>query len=312
MKKLSPELVARMTPEVRAKYESKLRRVKRNRKILTFFLAAVAVAAVAVALSVTVLFNITQINVKQAGNNYTPEQIISASGLDNGDNILRTDFNSVSKRIETNLPYVLSAKINKSLSGTVTISVTDDTPSIIFKVNNGYAVADEKGKVLEILEKEPEKNNLLVLKTSKDMTAAPGQTITFADKNEESLYNEIKESMAAAGLTDITGINISDPTDIYAEYQHRFRLHIGTATQLGEKFESAVKTISIEDESNPNSIGEINLTIVKKVYVEPLDSLDDTTETTAQSSSSTTKKSQSTTKTGTTKSSKSTTVGSTE
>lgn len=263
-----------MTPEVREKYNAKLNRIKKNRRILKIAAVIIFAAVVVCGLSVTVLFNISEIKVPQTGSKYTAEQIISASGLDIGNNMLRTDFDSTGKRIEKNLPYVLSVEIKKTLSGVITISVTDDKASVIFKTGDGYALADDNGKILEILKEEPENNNYMRLETKEEINAVTGSIITFADNDEKNLYSEIKTALSGSGLDGITEIDISDPTDVYLIYQNRFRLHIGTPTELKEKFDSAVKTISMEDKSNPNGIGEINLTIVKKVYVKPLDSLE--------------------------------------
>lgn len=280
MKTLSPERLARLTPEKRARYEAELRRVKRNRRIVAVAASVIAAAAVIAVLCFTVLFRITDITVDKPGKIYTPEQIISASGLNRGEILLTKDHDKVSARIENDLPYVLEAKIKRTATGKVIISITDDLPAMIFKVNNGYALTDKNGKTLEILASLPEKNNYIVVKTSKEITAKPGQVVSFADKDEEQLYNEIKTAMTEAGLENITGIDISDPTDIYAEYQHRYRLHVGDSTALKEKFLSAVEAIKAEDETRPNSCGVINLTIRDRVYVMPLDSLDQTELTT--------------------------------
>lgn len=280
MKKLSAEKVARMTPEVRAKYKAKLRRVQRNRKIVTAIVAVMVIAVIAVALSVTVLFNITDINVANRGKIYKAEEIISASGLNVGENMIRTDFNAVSARIEKNLPYVLKAEIKRSFSGKITINVTDDKPEMIYEMKNGkFALTDSDGKVLEIIDESPENNKYTVLKTKNEINSSVGDTITFTDDSESELYYTVKDTLKSVGLKDITKIDISEPTDIYLEYQNRFRLHVGTAVSLEEKFKSALETISLEDKSNPGCIGEINLTIIKKTYVKPLDTLEETTKT---------------------------------
>ena len=278
MKKLSAEKVARMTPEVRVKYKAKLRRVQRNRKIAAVISIVAVISVIIAALSVTVFFNITDIRVAKAGKAYKAEEIISASGLNIGENMIRTDFNAVSARIEKNLPYILDAQISKSLSGKITITVTDDKASMIYEMENGkFALTDADGKVLEIIDKAPENNKFTVLKTQNEVNSSVGEIISFSSEEESGLYNTIKSTMNTAGLKDITKIDISEPTDIYLEYQNRFRLHVGTVTQLEEKLKSAVETIALEDESNPGGIGEINLTIIKKTYVKPLETLDETT-----------------------------------
>lgn len=277
MKQLTHEQIDNLTPELRGKYFRQLKKVKRNRRILAGVIAFVAVAVVAAALSMTVLFNISSIKVKQAGKFYSKQEILSASGLDRGDNMIRTDFKAASKRIETMLPYVLEAKIDKSLSGAVTITIKDNKASMIFSVKNGYAIADANGKVLDILAEAPENSKLMVLKTSQELTAKTGEYIGFKDENEQSLYETICEALKKAKMYNkITGIDISEPANIKIEYQHRLRIKIGGISDIDTKLTAAVKTIAMEDESDPNTIAEVNVITPKKVYVNPLDSLDET------------------------------------
>lgn len=278
MKKLTIEQMERMTPENRELYLRRLKKVKRNRRILAVAIAVVVVLAVAAVLSMTVFFNISSITVGKNGKIYTEQEIISASGLNVGDNMVRTDFKEVSLRIETMLPYVLSADIDKTFSGAVTITVKDNSASMIFKVKNGYAIADSQGKVLEIVKEIPKKNKLMVLKSSKEMKASPGKHIGFADEKEQELYEQICTALKNAKMYQkITGIDISSPSNIKIEYQGRFRIKIGSITDIDLKLMAATKTIAMEDESDPTEIGEVNVMNPKKVYINPLDTLEETT-----------------------------------
>ena len=277
MKKLTPEQVARLTPEVRARYENRLKRVQRNRRILAGVIIAIAAALVFAILSLTVLFKISSVDVAKTGKIYSKNDIISASGLNIGENMVLTKFDVAENRIETMLPYVLEAKISKSLSGRITISVTDDTAAIIFEAENGYALADANGKVLEVLKEEPEDSTFLVLKTKNIPKAAPGQTIGFADETEEQLYSTVCGALNKAQIFDkTTAMDISEAANIKIIYQNRLRIKIGSVSDIDAKLEAAVKTIAMEDESNPNTIAEINATTAKKIYVNPLDTLDET------------------------------------
>ena len=67
MKKLTARQIASMTPEARERYEKKLKIVTRNRRILFGTVAVVVVAAVFAVLSLTVLFNVSEVKVAKAG-----------------------------------------------------------------------------------------------------------------------------------------------------------------------------------------------------------------------------------------------------
>ena len=169
MKKLTLNRIAQLSPEARERYESKLKKVKRNRRIFAGIIAVIAVAAVFAVLSVTVLFNVSEIKVVKAGSHYSAEQILNTAGVEVGDNMVLTDWSKVKATVERNLPYILSFDINKSVNGKVTFSVKDDKASLIFKTVNGYAIADSNGKTLEIVKEKPKKSGLTVLTVKKQI-----------------------------------------------------------------------------------------------------------------------------------------------
>lgn len=277
MKKLTARQIASMTPEARERYEKKLKIVTRNRRILFGIVAVVVVAAVFAVLSLTVLFNVSEVKVAKAGKHYQPEQIIEAAGVEVGDNMVATNWDRVKEKVEQKLPYVLSLEIQKTVSGKVTFLVTDDTAALVFKTSKGYALADANCKVLEIVKDKPKNNGLTMLTVKNKINANPGETISFADDGESILYDTIRTAIKNSGIGSITGIDISDPENIYLEYQNRYRLYLGSSEELEYKLREAKKIIAEEDENDPNQIGEINLSILKKVYVEKLDTLEITT-----------------------------------
>lgn len=277
MKKLTARQIASMTPEARERYEKKLKIVTRNRRILFGTVAVVVVAAVFAVLSLTVLFNVSEVKVAKAGKHYQPEQIIEAADVDVGDNMVATNWDRVKEKVEQKLPYVLSLEIKKTVSGKITFSVVDDTATLVFKTSKGYALADANCKVLEIVKEKPKNKGLTLLTVKNRINADPGETISFADDGESILYDTIRTAIKNSGIGSITGIDISDPENIYLEYQSRYRLYLGNSEDIEYKLREAKKIIAEEDENDPNQIGEINLSILKKVYVEKLDTLEETT-----------------------------------
>ena len=277
MKKLTARQIASMTPEARESYEKKLKIVTRNRRILFGTVAVVVVAAVFAVLSLTVLFNVSEVKVAKAGKHYQPEQIIEAADVEVGDNMVATNWDRVKEKVEQKLPYVLSLEIKKTASGKITFSVVDDTATLVFKTSKGYALADANCKVLEIVKEKPKNKGLTLLTVKNRINADPGETISFSDDGESILYDTIRTAIKNSGIGNITGIDISDPENIYLEYQSRYRLYLGNSEDIEYKLREAKKIIAEEDENDPNQIGEINLSILKKVYVEKLDTLEETT-----------------------------------
>lgn len=276
MKHLSDEQIEGLSPESRAKYENDLRKVNRNRKILFGLVGTVVAALVILVLSITVLFNVTSIKVVEAGKRYTADQIIMASGLDVGDNMIRTNFDSVAERIETSLPYILEAKITKNLSGEVKITVKDTSEAFVVEFSKGdLLVTDKNGKALRTVKEYPEDCKLMKIKTTSEPFSTIGSVFKLSNETENKNYNALKAELTELGLfSKITEIDLRDANSLKVVYENRLRLLIGTTDDLDTKLKSAAETIKIENKNNPTTIAEINLTIPKKVFVNPLTTLD--------------------------------------
>lgn len=274
MKELSPEQVAKMRPEARERYEQRLKIVKRNRKLLGIVCAVVAAVAVIGLLSITVLFNISSIKVGKASGIYTSDQIIMASGLNVGDNMVRTNFHKVEERIEKSLPYIKDAVVTSSVSGKIVITVQDTSSAIAIQKDNNYIIADADNKVLEIVPVLPEDSTLMVIRINGDVTAEIGEIFILNNSTENELYRIISAYLGEAELlSKITEMDLTDELSLKLIYEGRVRLLLGTTDNMDEKIKSAAKVLEKEDEQNPGLIAEVNLTIPKKVFVNPLESL---------------------------------------
>ena len=101
-------------------------RRRRNRGLLGPLFRILFVLALVVALTfgVTVFFQIETVKVE--GNvRYTPEDVISASGLQVGDNLYRFNKNHISTQILQSLPYIEGVSINRRPPSTIIITVSE-------------------------------------------------------------------------------------------------------------------------------------------------------------------------------------------
>lgn len=132
------------------------KKYKRRRKTAVYLVLLLFVCVVCLVLSLTVFFNASQIKV--AGNSrYTPEQIVTASGFETGDNLLRMDKEEMAENILKALPYVSDVRVIRELPSTVTIKVTETTPACFYEISeNRYALLSDALRVMEIVNVEPE------------------------------------------------------------------------------------------------------------------------------------------------------------
>ena len=137
------------------------KKYKRRRKTMVYLILLLFVCVVCLVLSTTVFFNTNEIKI--VGNSrYTAEQVVTASGVKNGDNLLRMNKEKIKSRIISELPYASDVRIIRELPSSVTIKITEADPMCRYLVSEGcYALLSDTLKIMEITSVENENTTLL-------------------------------------------------------------------------------------------------------------------------------------------------------
>ena len=127
---------------------------------LYVFISAVVIVLAILASSI-VFFKVSQVEVylrDDEGNSapiaqsqrYTEEEVISASGVKMGDNLLLLNKNQAIARILNTLPYVSSVSMHKQLPGTLTLTITESVPVAAIQTGKqSWWLIDVNGKLLQ-------------------------------------------------------------------------------------------------------------------------------------------------------------------
>jgi len=166
-------------PRIAARRQSveQERRRRRRRRLLA---AAVVVGVVAGAwlITRTGLFDVDRLRVDGATREST-DDIITASGLRPGDQLLDIDSGRVAAKVEQ-LPWVDTAKVAVSMNGVVAITVTERTPvATIGDAMGGRHLVDATGRLLGPVEGDT--TGLASLEGAGVTPGAPGETIDGAE-----------------------------------------------------------------------------------------------------------------------------------
>ena len=249
---------------------------RKRRKIITMLLLILLIAVVGVVLSLTVFFRITHINV-EASTVYSDEQIINASGIKLSENMFLTDSEKAAEKIESALPYISSVKVKKSITGKMTLTVTETKAAMAFLEGDKYLVISPDGKVLERAELISE--HVCVIEGVKYEKAEEGKTIVLSDmlasdgetvlRSGEKLLDDL--ITAYKGNEDYLGSNISqldmsDINNLEMVYQYRILLKCGDISKLAQTLKFAGAIIERLDGENPYYKGTVDLRIENKAY----------------------------------------------
>lgn len=178
---------------------------------------------------------------------YSADEIIEASGIELGDNLLTLNKAAVAARIKTALPYVSQVQVKRSFPSSVTLLVTE------FEIT--YAVCDEagqwwlincEGRVLESATEQAAKEHLVVqgMTIQKPQLGAVIEPAGAEDADQTELAAKKTAALQVLQTLEdsseiakkVTVVDLSASYDIILWYGTQYEIHLGTTEELAYKF----------------------------------------------------------------------------
>lgn len=236
----------------------------RRRSIIFCTVLAFVLVVAAVLLCLHVFFKVSSIQV--TGNEvYNTEQITEASGITVGAKLFLFSEKDAAAAIEKTLPYVEKAEIKRSLSGTVTITVT--AAKAVAAIDNGdaFTLLNLTGKVLEdgVMTVN---DDIVILEAGEVTSAVPGEILELADTAALADYTAVMQAFAEQEIIGVTQLDIRDRANIKAQYKDRILLKLGAANTVADKADFIKATLERNEKSTPEFRGSIDFSIEKKAY----------------------------------------------
>lgn len=207
-----------------------------------------------------IFFKITDIVVE--GNDlYTDEEVVAASGIAPGDNLLSVSRGSVAGRIQASLPYVENVQVGRALPGTVTITIQEsDAVYAVYAANGTVWLINSSGKLLE--------------QASAGASSYPwllGVTIQDPQTGQQAVCAETEAmdaAMTVIGLLEdteylpkIVEVDVTKPYDTILRYESLYEIHLGSVDQMEYKMRYLTAILA---DSQIAEGGVIDLTLEKE------------------------------------------------
>lgn len=220
----------------------KRRHGRRGRNYTYYYiLAFIVFAIVFIVLANTVLFRCASFEVEGAAR-YSAEEIIAASGLKKGDNLLHISAEKSESAVERTLSYIDSAKVKKRFPTKIKITVVESEKWYLVEDNSGCAVVSRGGKIID-----SERDESLVKVIGYEPAALDvGGRISSAVEGKNGIPEAILEAADKAGLAGIKEIDISDRFAIILNYQDRVMLELGNISDIEKKLNVAAGVIETQ------------------------------------------------------------------
>ena len=222
------------------------KRMRRRRRFMNVYIIIVImlVAVIGFAASYTFLFNIGEITVSGESDMYSAEQIVDASGIHEGDNLLRLDTEKSEQKILSELLYVETAEVNRDFPSSLEIKVTRCIPSFNVNIGSKTLLISKQGKILAI--NSFITDGLPVFYGYKPAEKEAGDYIYSEDEFKNDAFTALITSLARLDDTSagISNINLVDEHNIIVNYRNGMVFKMGNWNDAEYKLNMAATVMN--------------------------------------------------------------------
>lgn len=212
-------------------------------RILSYGAIISVVLVVGVILSLTVLFK-TQAYEVTGVTKYTEDEIITACGIAEGENIFLAPKGSAANRIKNEYPYVEEVSVSFKIPDTIRISIEEAIEGYLVKVSDSnYLVISTKGRILNQIP-DAGKYALPIFIGPTPTSGEIGDYVSYADKKVVMMIENIMQTFSDNGYQGITEIDATNTADISFTYDDRIKVKLGIPEDLDYKVRTAMTIIN--------------------------------------------------------------------
>ncbi|MBQ8296499.1 MAG: FtsQ-type POTRA domain-containing protein [Ruminococcus sp.] len=230
---------------VERKNSSKRMRRRRRKMNLYGLIVILLVMTVGVTVCYTFLFNIDEIRVSGESDQYTAEEIVNASGIAEGDNLLRLDTNKSAQNILDNLLYIETADVDRDFPSSLQITVTKCVPAFNVIYDMGTLLVSKQGKILA--DNGFVTEGLPIFYGYEPSVTTPGTPLASVDEQKDEAFREIISEINSMENNNISSIDLSDKYEILVNYSNGIIFKMGNWTDVEYKMNMAQDVMNHEN-----------------------------------------------------------------
>lgn len=218
---------------------------RRRRKFNVYaFVVLLLVATAGITISYTFLFNISEIRVSGESDMYTAEEIVEASGIREGDNLLRLDPEKSEQAILDKLLFVESADVQRDFPSSLEITVTRCEPAFNVSYDGGTLLVSKKGKILA--DNGFVTDGLPIIYGFEPAYSTPGKPLESKNSHKNDAFSALITSLERESDEQIAYVDMSDEFSINVTYKNGLIFHMGNWNDTEYKLKLAENVMSDE------------------------------------------------------------------
>lgn len=225
------------------------RKIKRRRKrilinrciIVILFLAFFGGIIFGSVKLLDVIFSVNDIYVV-SNELYDKEELVNASGITKGENLLFLDTSKAESKICKNLAYVESAKVTKKFLSKVEIEAQIARARFLVSVEDSYLVLSKNHKFLEKKDQpSQEAPSIVGLEFS---ISEESKEISYKDPEMKEIIDLILNSVEKNHLLNVRQIDLSDKNNIKINFDDRVNIVLGNKNDMDYKILTAHELVN--------------------------------------------------------------------
>ncbi len=237
------------------------RRRRRRRGSIGPFLRILSVLLMAVAIvaALTLFFKVDQI-VISGNSRYTEAEILAATEVERGDNLILLDKYGIARRLYTDLPYITDVRINPKLPDVLMVEVTEARAVAALEENGNWWLISSGGKLLEMVDAGTAQDYLL-LKGIGLQSPEVGGEISLGEESRLStqrLLDLLSAMEERDMLNRADSIDAGEQDHLVLAYDGRFQVEMHYDADFDFKLNCLAAAIA---ELEPNETGIIRMTM---------------------------------------------------
>ncbi|MEG1657549.1 MAG: FtsQ-type POTRA domain-containing protein [Oscillibacter sp.] len=233
-----------------ARRKNSNRRRRRGGFGFLYKLLSTLVICGAIVAALTLFFRVDTVVV--TGNvRYTREEIVSATGIQIGDNLSLLNKHDVAQNLQQKLPYIELPRINRKYPDTLLIEVSECDFTLAIVQDGGVWYLSPGGKIVEQTA-APLTRQVPVVDGCKLLAPSVGTPIALATEyasQQESLLGLLKALDEAALLDQVHAIHLGEISMLTMDFGGRFTVELPYGADYAYKLR-ALQTVIGKLESN--------------------------------------------------------------
>jgi cell division protein FtsQ len=226
--------------------ENSSKRMRRRRRKMNLYglIVILLVLTVGITVSYTFLFNISEIRVSGESDQYSAEEILDASGINKGDNLLRINTQKSAQNILDNLIYVETAVVERDFPSSLEITVSKCVPAFNVEYNGGFLLVSRSGKILE--DNSFVTEGLPIFYGCEPDETTPGKMFTSLVEEKGDAFTDICEKINSSEENNISSVDLSDQYNIIINYSNGIIFKMGNGSDVAYKLDMAETVMNNE------------------------------------------------------------------